>query len=86
MKKNFVLVVIIMAAIILGSLVGSTANGVEFLDWLFYSKGFKLDSLNLDLSVININFGCSIRVNVAQILFIITGLAVYPKATKALGL
>ena len=86
MKKNFVLVVIIMAAIILGSLVGSTANGVEFLDWLSYSQGFQLDSLNLDLSVININFGCSIRVNVAQILSIITGLAVYPKAIKALGL
>ena len=76
---------LILAAVILGALIGSGTQNISALDWLSYSKGFTLNSLKLDLSIITISFGCAIKVNVAQLILLLVALAVYPKTAKAIG-
>ncbi|MBE6860073.1 MAG: DUF4321 domain-containing protein [Ruminococcus sp.] len=85
MKKTFIFAILILAAVILGALLGAASKDIEPLAWLAYSKGFSLDSLSIDLSILSIDFGCALKVNVAQLLLILAALAIYPKASKAIG-
>lgn len=85
MKKSFVFVILLLAAVILGALIGAGTEDIDALSWLAYSKSFSLDSLSVDLSILSIDFGCALKVNVAQLLLILIALCVYPKAAKAIG-
>ncbi|MBE6839933.1 MAG: DUF4321 domain-containing protein [Ruminococcus sp.] len=85
MKKTFVFAILLLAAVILGALMGASCRDIEPLAWLAYSKGFSLDSLRIDLSILSIDFGCALKVNVAQLILILVALCVYPKAAKAIG-
>ena len=66
---NFFLVII---GITIGELVISLTSGVSALSWLSYGLSFGTTSpVALDLHVIALTFGISVRITVSNVIFII---------------
>ena len=78
------MLLLIVAALVLGGLVGNV--NLEPLTWLGYSKSFKFmpDSYLIDTDVLKLAFGIYIKANVAQILFLLLSLFVYYKTAPKL--
>ena len=72
-----------LAGIVVGGMLANLCAGVPFLSWLSYSNaiGFNADSpFVLDLSVIKLVFGFSMRLSVAQIITIAFAIFLYNRA------
>ena len=69
-NKNFwILLLLILTGIVLGGFAGSLADGVSWLSWLNFGQSFGLDTpLVLNLGMVVITFGLSIKITVAGIL------------------
>ena len=79
-KNNWVLVLLILAGVVLGGFVGETLVSVPFLQWLGYGKQFGLTSpLVLDLGVLVLNFGITVKFTIAGIIGIILAVFIYRK-------
>lgn len=79
-KNNWVLVLLILAGVVLGGFVGETLWSVPFLQWLGYGKQFGLTSpLVLDLGVLVLNFGITVKFTIAGIIGIILAVFIYRK-------
>lgn len=83
MKKSLIrgllLIVLLLLAVVLGSVIGTAAQGVSFLSWLGMSTGFGLEPVTLDLSVLQLTFGLSFRVNVAQAILLLAAILGYTR-------
>ena len=67
-----------LSGIVLGGFLGSLADGFSFLSWLNFGQSFGLDTpLVLNLGVLVITFGLSIRITMAGIIGVIIALLVY---------
>ena len=80
LQKTFIFLFYLLAGIILGSLLASFCRGISFLSWMGYSNtiGFAAGSpAVLDLLVLQIAFGFSISVSVAQIITISAAMYLY---------
>ncbi len=67
-----------LSGIVLGGFLGSLADGISFLSWLNFGQSFGLDTpLVLNLGVLVITFGLSIRITMAGIIGVIIALLVY---------
>ncbi len=71
------LIFLLLAALVVSALVAKLTADVEWLKWLTWGESVGLDSVRLDLSVINFSFSFHMQVNALQILCI--GLALYAK-------
>ena len=73
--KNFwILLLLLMTGIMLGNM----ASGVRGLSWLNYGQSFGLmDPVVLDLGILVITFGLSIRVTMASIIGVVIALIAY---------
>ncbi len=71
------LIFLLLAALVVSALVAKLTADVEWLKWLTWGESVGLDSVSLDLSVINFSFSFHMQVNALQILCI--GLALYAK-------
>lgn len=81
-KHNLLLTFFVLAGIVLGAMLATLCKDVSFLSWLSYSQGigFNPDApLVLDLSVIKLTFGFSMRVSVAQIITILLAIFAFTK-------
>lgn len=68
----------LQSGIVLGGFLGSLADGISFLSWLNFGQSFGLDTpLVLNLGVLVITFGLSIRITMAGIIGVIIALLVY---------
>ncbi len=68
----------LLSGIVLGGFLGSLADGISFLSWLNFGQSFGLDTpLVLNLGVLVITFGLSIRITMAGIIGVIIALLVY---------
>lgn len=78
-NRNFwILLLMLLAGIVLGSFLGNLAEGVSGLAWLNYGQSFGLDSpLVLNFGVLIITFGLSIRITMASIIGVATALLIY---------
>ena len=78
-EKNFwVLLIFILAGLVIGGLIGELAS--QSIWWLGYAQEFGLaDPVALDLSILKISFGFSIRINIASIIGIALALIIYRK-------
>lgn len=74
--KNFwILLLLLLAGIVLGGFIGNLASGVRGLAWLNYGQSFGLlDPVVLDLGILVITFGLSIRVTMASIIGVVIAL------------
>lgn len=79
-KYNLVLIFMLLAGVVVGSLIAGAASGVSFLSWLSYGASVGISTgepMLLDLAVLQIAFGFQFQINVAQIICIILAICMY---------
>ena len=86
-KRNLVFLLLILTAIVLGSVVADLVRGVSGLSWLSYGISFGIGSGNplvLDLYVLTLTFGLAFSINIAQIIFIVITFLIYKPIARGL--
>lgn len=73
-KNNWACFLLILAGIVIGGFIGSVLP----VDWLNYGQSFGLTTpVVLDLGILCITFGLSIKITVASIIGIILAIIIY---------
>ncbi len=84
-KNAWILLLLMLAGVVIGGFLGYLAKGVSWLSWLNFGQEFALGSnqgsgaIQLNLGVVVIQFGISIKITIASILGIIISFFVYRK-------
>ncbi len=75
MKKNsWACFLLILAGIVIGGFIGNLLP----IEWLNYGQSFGLSSpIVLDLGILCITFGLSIKITIASIIGIVIGIIIY---------
>lgn len=78
-RKNFwILLLLLLSGIVLGSFLGDLAAEIPWLSWLSFGQSFGLnDPIVLNLGVLIITFGLSIRITMASIIGVALALLIY---------
>jgi len=77
-KNAWALFLLILAGVVLGGFIGQLASGVPALSWLDYGKSFGLSNpLTLDLGVLVLTFGLTIKFTIASIIGIVIAAIIY---------
>ena len=78
-NKNFwILLILLLSGIVLGGFLGSLAEGISWLSWLNFGQSFGLDSpLTLNLGVLIITFGLTIKITMASIIGVAIALLIF---------
>ncbi|MDL2323803.1 DUF4321 domain-containing protein [Ruminococcaceae bacterium OttesenSCG-928-A16] len=82
LKRNLLLIFYLLAGIVVGAMLASACQNISFLRWLSYADGigFNPDSpFVLNLSVLQLSFGFTMRISVAQIITIALSIFLYNK-------
>lgn len=77
--RTLFLVVVIITAVVLGSVLGDAAAQVPGLGWLNLGVHAGIDPVTVDLAVMTLTFGISISINVAQSLLVIIAVVLASK-------
>jgi len=79
--RNFwLLLLFIFSGLVIGGLLGELAGHIDFLWWLKEGQSFGLtEPIVLDLSVLQLTFGFTIKLNVASIIGLLTAVLIYRK-------
>lgn len=73
-KNNWACFLLILAGIVIGGFIGNLLP----VEWLNYGQSFGLSSpIVLDLGILCITFGLSIKITIASILGIIVSIIIY---------
>ena len=79
-KNIWLLLVVLLAGLVIGGLLGTLAGKVSWLWWLSYEQEFGLaDPIVLDLNILKLTFGLIIHINVASIIGMIIAIFTYRK-------
>lgn len=84
-KNGWSLLLLILAGIVLGGFMGYLAKDVAFLSWLNYGQEFgigntkNLGLVTLNLGVMTITFGLTIKITIASIIGIFIGIFAHKK-------
>lgn len=77
-KNSWVLLLMILSGIVLGGFIGEMAEGIPFLSWLNFGESFGLKNpLVLNLGILVITFGLTIRITMASIIGVIIAVLAY---------
>ena len=77
-KNAWALFLLLLAGIVLGGFIGMLAEGVPSLDWLAYGQSFGLyEPIVLNLGVLVVTFGLSIKITIASIIGVILSILIY---------
>ena len=77
-KNIWLLLVFILSGLVIGGLLGELSKNIEWLWWLSYGDEFGLTSpLVLELSVLKIQFGFTIKISIASIIGIAMAIFIY---------
>lgn len=79
-KNNWALFLLILAGIVIGGFISELTAGVSWLSWLGYGQTFGIDSaspLVLNLGVMVLTFGLTIRITIGSIVGIILAILIY---------
>lgn len=77
-KNAWALFLLLLAGIVLGGFIGTLTAGVPFLSWLNYGQSFGLTSpVVLDLGVLVLTFGLTIRITIASIIGVLLAILIY---------
>lgn len=85
MKNTFLLILLLIAGSVVGALIASATGGVESLSWLSYSKEIAVSPFTVNLVIASITFGIDFSMSVAQVIFLVIAVAVYPKLKKVIA-
>lgn len=78
-KDSLILIFLILSAIVLSLLVANLTQGVEYLKWLTWGDSIGFDTVNLNLSVIDLSFAFHMNINVLQVILITAAVVLYKK-------
>ena len=77
-RGKIISILFILAGLVIGGLIGNLASSINGLSWLAYGEEFGLrDPIILDLNVLTLTLGLTIRINIASIIGVIIALIVY---------
>lgn len=77
-KNSWALFLMILSGIVLGGFIGMLAEGVPALNWLSYGQSFGLEEpIILNLGILVITFGLSIKITIASIIGVILAIFIY---------
>ena len=77
-KNNWALLLMLLAGVVLGGFIGQLASNVPFLSWLNYGQTCGLSKpLILDLGILVLTFGLTIKITIAGILGIVLAIIIY---------
>lgn len=77
-QNIWVLVLLCLAGVVLGGFIANMLGGFPALSWLAYDSSFGLSSpLVLDLGVLTLQFGLTIRFTIAGIIGIVLAFFLY---------
>lgn len=78
-KNTLILIFLLLSALVLSALIGTLTQDISFLKWLTWSDSIGFDTVNLDLSVIDLSLSFHMQINVLQVIFISAALLLYYK-------
>ena len=78
-KNNWTLFLFILAGIVLGGFLLEWLCSYDFGRWLAYGKSFGVDTMTLNLGILQLTFGLQIKINIASILGIFIAVLVHRK-------
>lgn len=84
-KSKWVLILIILAGIVVGSFIGYMTREVKYLTWLDWGMNFSIGDadhnniLFINLGILVIQFGVSLKLTISSILGVICALFIYRK-------
>ena len=87
MKKTFWFCLFFLGGILVGTVLSAVARDVSWLHWLCWGDSIGIgvpNPVSIDLSVIRMEFGFSLELDVARLLGIIGGLALYYRIGRKL--
>lgn len=77
-KNSWVLLLMVLSGIVLGGFIGEMTSGISFLSWLNFGQSFGLnDPIVLNMGILVITFGLSIRITMASIIGVIIAIFTY---------
>lgn len=77
-KNAWALALLILCGIVLGGFIGMLTQNIPALSWLNYGQSFGLSSpITLDLGILVISFGLSIKITIASIIGVIVSIIIY---------
>lgn len=77
-KNYWALTLLILAGIVLGSFIATLTDGISGLSWLSYGQTFGFENpIVLNLGVMVLTFGLTIKITIASIIGIIVAVFVY---------
>lgn len=77
-KNNWALFLMILAGIVIGGFIGWLTKDVSFLSWLNFGQSFGLEQpVVLDLGILVLTFGLTIKISIGGILGIVIGVIIY---------
>lgn len=82
--KGMLMFALLLAAVIIGSLIGDFARSIGGIEWLGRTFDIGIPAFDLNLKVFVVTFGFQIHVSVAEIVMILVGILSYPKVAKIL--
>ena len=87
-KKTIAFIFFLLAGIVLGAFISHICDGVKYLDWLSWGQQIGLPSddkpATLDIIVLKVTIGFTLKVTIAQIFTIITSIILFNKTCKSL--
>lgn len=81
-KYDVMFWIMLLTGVILGTLLGEAASGIEALSFLNYGKTIGISAaspLVLDLSIFKLTFGVQLRLTLASIIGLIAAIVLYKK-------
>ena len=82
--KGMLMFAVLLAAVIVGSLIGDFARTIGGIEWLGRTFDVGVSTFDLNLKVFVVTLGFQIHVSVAEIIMILVGILCYPKIAKVL--
>ena len=77
-KSSWIIIIVMLIGLVIGTVIGSYCSGISALSWLDYGQVFGITSpLVLDLGVFVLTLGLTIIINIASIIGIIISFIIY---------
>lgn len=83
--RTWVLLLLMLCGVVIGSFLGLLTKDISWLSWLDYGMTFGIGSgagsgaMVLNLGVITLTFGLSIKISIASILGVVIAFLIYRK-------
>lgn len=84
-KNGIVFTLLMLAGVVIGGFLGYLTRDISWLSWLNYGQEFGLGSpdgsgaLQLNIGVIILTFGLSIKISIASIIGVIISMLIYSR-------